>query len=326
MVAKTPKVAKKKSPLTTVLKGKIEKKTPPLPNTGNNNRFKNFLTQNYLRGLQNVYAITAPKPPGVSQENHNKKVRNFLNHKTTNIPHMLVNKSTFARNLLGRNNLRTLNHMISYNKYPYVVRIIDTKRNIPAVNKFNNRGFNNWVNRNNYVFRTWNDTYGMKTVRGPYGPIKLTNIHLYKLSPENLRKLRVIRRQNTKNTAEFERKQAAAKAANLMNWVRKFNKNELNRLVANNNNTYTLRVNSIPNPPLTKTNMIKAVAALYLINYNLNWPNARAGVNSVHEEYRKDPKRGNVANRIPNAQLVSFLMGLPYNRLRQIHNKLPYYA
>ena len=211
MVAKKPKVVKK-SPLTTVLKRIIAKKPPPLPNTGNNNRFKNFLTQNYLRGLQNVYAITAPKPPGVSQENHNKKVRNFLNHKTTNIPHMLVNKSTFARNLLGRNNLPTLNRMIS-NKYPYVGRIIETRLNVPSMYRFNNiQGFNNWVNRNNYVFRTWNDNYGMKTVRGPYGPIKLTNIHPYKLSPENLRKLRILRRQNTKNAAEFARKQAAKNA------------------------------------------------------------------------------------------------------------------
>lgn len=107
----------------------------------------------------------------------------------------------------------------------------------------------------------------------------------------------------------------------LMRWVRKFNKAELNRLVANNNNTYTLRVNSIPNPPLTRTNLIKAVAARYLLNYNLHWPNARAAVNRVHVMYGRP-----VANRIPNAQLVSFLMGLPHNRLRQIHNNLPFFA
>ena len=107
----------------------------------------------------------------------------------------------------------------------------------------------------------------------------------------------------------------------LMRWVRKFNKAELNRLVANNNNTYTLRVNSIPNPPLTRTNLIKAVAAKYLLNYNLHWPNARAAVNRVHAMYARP-----VANRIPNAQLVSFLMGLPHNRLRQIHNNLPFLA
>jgi uncharacterized protein (DUF1684 family) len=107
----------------------------------------------------------------------------------------------------------------------------------------------------------------------------------------------------------------------LMRWVRKFNKAELNRLVANNNNTYTLRVNSIPNPPLTRTNLIKAVAAKYLLNYNLHWPNARAAVNRVHALYGQP-----VANRIPNAQLVSFLMGLPHIRLREIHNNLPFIA
>lgn len=152
-------------------------------------------------------------------------------------------------------------------------------------------------------------------------------------SPKNIRALS---RVMTKATGNARIKQNAAKRVvgirlsdayrrrkdYLMRWVRKFNKAELNRLVANNNNTaYTLRVNSIPNPPLTRTNLIKAVAAKYLLNYNLHWPNVRAAVNRVHVMYGRP-----VANRIPNAQLVSFLMGLPHNRLRQIHNNLPFMA
>jgi uncharacterized protein (DUF1684 family) len=151
-------------------------------------------------------------------------------------------------------------------------------------------------------------------------------------SPKNIRALS---RVMTKETGNARIKQNAAKRVvgirlsdayrrrkdYLMRWVRKFNKAELNRLIANNNNTYTLRVNSIPNPPLTRTNLIKAVAAKYLLNYNLHWPNVRAAVNRVHVMYGRP-----VANRIPNAQLVSFLMGLPHNRLRQIHNNLPFMA
>jgi hypothetical protein len=106
----------------------------------------------------------------------------------------------------------------------------------------------------------------------------------------------------------------------LLNWVRKFNKAELTRLLANNNNTpYTRRVNSIPNPPLTRTNLIKTVSAKYLLNYNLHWSNARNAVNRIHTIYGRP-----VANRIPNAPLVSFLMGLPNNRLHQMNNNLPF--
>jgi hypothetical protein len=108
----------------------------------------------------------------------------------------------------------------------------------------------------------------------------------------------------------------------LLNWVRKFNKAELNRLIANNSNVpYTRRVNSIPNPPLTRTNLIKTVSAKYLLNHNAHWPNARNAVNRIHTLYGRP-----VANRIPNAPLVSFLMGLPNNRLHQMNNNLPFYA
>jgi len=108
----------------------------------------------------------------------------------------------------------------------------------------------------------------------------------------------------------------------LMNWARKFNKAELNRLLENNNpNIYTRRVNSIPSRPLTRTNMIKAITAKYLINSDVHLPNARNAVIRFHTLYGRP-----VTNRIPNAQLVSFLMGLPNNRLRQIHENLPFFA
>jgi hypothetical protein len=105
----------------------------------------------------------------------------------------------------------------------------------------------------------------------------------------------------------------------LLNWVRKFNKAEMNRL---DNAFYNRRINSIPTtPPFTRTNLIKAISAKYLLNYNLQWPHARNAVRRIHTLYGQP-----VANRIPNAPLVSFLMGLPNNRLRQIHTNLPFLA
>ena len=108
----------------------------------------------------------------------------------------------------------------------------------------------------------------------------------------------------------------------LLNWVRKFNRAELNRLLASDNNVhYTRRINSIPNPPLTRTNLIKTVSAKYLLNYNVHWPNARNAVNRIHTLYGRP-----VAGRIPNDPLVSFLMGLPTNLLHQLNNNLPRYT
>jgi hypothetical protein len=66
---------------------------------------------------------------------------------------------------------------------------------------------NNFTPINNYEFRKWNNYRGMVKPRGPYGvPIKLKNVSHYKLSNKNLRNLRVLRRQNTKNAENFSRK------------------------------------------------------------------------------------------------------------------------
>jgi hypothetical protein len=148
-------------------------------------------------------------------------------------------------------------------------------------------------------------------------------------SPQNIRALSRVMK-NSRTTENAAKRVVGIRLSDayrrrkqyLLNWVRKFNKAELNRLLANNNNAlYTRRVNSIPKPPLTRTNLIKAISAKYLINYNLHWPTARNAVSRFHALYGLP-----VTNRIPNAPLVSFLMGLPNNRLRQIHTNLPFLA
>jgi hypothetical protein len=105
----------------------------------------------------------------------------------------------------------------------------------------------------------------------------------------------------------------------ILNWSRKFNQTELERLP---NNAYTRRINSIPNPPHTRTNLIKTVIARYLLSYNArHWPNAAQAIQTFHNVAGH---QGNT--RIQNARLVNFVMGLPTNRLRQFNINLPFYS
>lgn len=115
----------------------------------------------------------------------------------------------------------------------------------------------------------------------------------------------------------FRRRKAA-----MLDWARKFNRAELQKLInMPTAEPYTRRVNSIPNPPHTRTNLIKAVIARYLLNKNMNWQNAVNAVQLVHNMYGRP-----VQNRIPNAQLVNFVMRLPTERLLQLNATLPFYA
>jgi hypothetical protein len=63
---------------------------------------------------------------------------------------------------------------------------------------------------NNYVIRKWNEDYGRVNVRDPiYGvPLKLKQISLNKLTANNLRGAMREKRQNVKNTQEFNRNKA----------------------------------------------------------------------------------------------------------------------
>jgi hypothetical protein len=105
----------------------------------------------------------------------------------------------------------------------------------------------------------------------------------------------------------------------ILDWARKFNRAELQRLInLPNNGPYARRINSIPNPPQTRTNFVKAVIARYLLAINVH---AVQDVNVIHRAYGRP-----IQNRIPNAQLVNFVMGLPNERLRQLNTHLPFYA
>lgn len=116
--------------------------------------------------------------------------------------------------------------------------------------------------------------------------------------------------------SELYRRRKAA----MLNWARKFNQTELERITPNS--AYTRRINSIPNPPRTRTNLIKTIIARYLLTYiERHLPNAAQAIQTFHNVAGH---RGNT--RIQNARLVNFVMGLPTNRLRQFNNNLPFYA
>lgn len=106
----------------------------------------------------------------------------------------------------------------------------------------------------------------------------------------------------------------------MMNWARKFNQTELERLL---NGQYTRRLNSIPKPPLSRTNLIKSVIALYLLNITTQQYQNNA-VHAIRRFHTAAGYQGN--NRIPNARLVDFVMGLPTERLRQMNANLPFFS
>ena len=152
----------------------------------NRNNLKNALTLMYLSGNEWVYKIKSPNG------------RHFV----------LVNKNSLAK-LLNRNNINQINRMIN-KRYTLIARGKNTRRNYAYHQNVYGLGLpwlNNFTPRNNYEFRKWNNYRGMIKPRGPYGvPIKLKNVSHYKLSNKNLRNLRVLRRQNTKNAENFARK------------------------------------------------------------------------------------------------------------------------
>jgi len=129
--------------------------------------------------------------------------------------YMLVNRIGLAK-FLNRNNYNQVNELVA-KAYSHVARAKSSMRNFthPSANflvKTNPANFNNLVPTRNYVFRKWNNNYGMVIPRTQFGPLKLTNINHYQLSNTNLRNLRALRRQNTRNAANFARQQAAKNA------------------------------------------------------------------------------------------------------------------
>jgi hypothetical protein len=164
--------------------------------SNNRNNLKNGLTLMYLSGVPNVYKIKSPNG------------QHFV----------LVNKNSLAK-LLNRNNIEQLNTMIS-GRYPLIARRRNLRKNYASGHPYrpgdplppNTNKLINFILRNNYEFRRWNNTRGMIKPRGPYGvPIKLKNVSHHRLTQNNRRNLRALHLQNKKNAEEFARKRRQRK-------------------------------------------------------------------------------------------------------------------
>jgi hypothetical protein len=131
--------------------------------------------------------------------------------------------------------------MISKNNVlKFIARNKQQKRNVPIYhfveNPFPNTYYNNFMKKNNYVLRKYNQHRGMVTVRNPTGfsqNLKLTNVNHYELSKNNQRYLRALRRQNVKNTNEFHKTQALKLSKKMVQQL--FYKNGLPNVWINSN-------------------------------------------------------------------------------------------
>jgi hypothetical protein len=108
----------------------------------------------------------------------------------------------------------------------------------------------------------------------------------------------------------------------LIEWARKYNATEMNRLLALPSNVpYTNRIQNVQNLGTSRTNYIKSIIAKYLLNHPLMWNNARNAIARLHQ---LAGHQGNA--RMTNARLVGFLMRQSNARLRQFNHNFPFYA
>lgn len=107
---------------------------------------------------------------------------------------------------------------------------------------------------------------------------------------------------------------------NYVNWASKFNRNKINN--PTNAEAYTRLINSIPQNPTNTHQLRKAIIARYLLNLlALQWQNARNSTRAFHNHYGRA-----VQNRIPNKNLVNFVLSLTPEQLAHYHAIFPFYA
>jgi len=166
------------------------------------NRLKNAITLDYLKGNKNVYRISSP------DKKH----------------HVLVNKNSLLQ-LVKSNyilNSSTLNRLVGKKFSGHTVNAVARFQNHGPGRRPHNYPWASYLSMNmygrngnyiiplsNYTFETLQGNYGIQKVRNPVGYtpyLMLKNVNKNKLTNANLRELRLMRRQNTKNTAEALKK------------------------------------------------------------------------------------------------------------------------
>ena len=129
---------------------------------------------------------------------------------------------------------------------------------------------------------------------------------------------------------------------NYVNWASKFNRNKINN--PTNAEAYTRLINSIPQNPTNTHQLRKAIIARYLLNLlALQWQNARNATRAFHNHYgrafchcKANARNATrafhnhygraVQNRIPNKNLVNFVLSLTPEQLAHYHAIFPFYA
>lgn len=158
-----------------------------------NNRLKNAITLNYLKGNENVYRISSPDRKHHVLVNKNSLFQLVQSHQ---IPTMKVLDELLTKTFAGRTNKANM----VYHGFPHNYVFYSNGQFRPS---------NRLIPIKKYVFKTLQGNYGIQNVRNPVGytpKLMLNNVNKNTLTKANLRALRSLRRQNTKNTAEALRK------------------------------------------------------------------------------------------------------------------------
>lgn len=172
----------------------------------NNNRLKNALTQNWLRGNKNVYRIWNPSHTQSVLTNRNSLYK-FIESNRVPYLQQLHRLITRVNQQLGQiNRYMELPHGTG-NRFPNA--FFKTSRNASAMTNFYRRT----RPLNNYVF-TRKGINQRDTIRNPIygGPLMLKNITANNLSVANQRNVRQKRRNETRANA--------ARVSNMMRRVR----------------------------------------------------------------------------------------------------------
>jgi hypothetical protein len=158
-----------------------------------NNRLKDVITLNYLKGNKNVYRISSP-----DRKHHVLVNKNSLFQlvQSQQIPTKKVLDELLTKSYAGRTNKVNM----VYHGFPYNYVFYSNGQYRPS---------SSLIPINKYVFKTLQGNYGIQNVRNPVGytpKLMLNNVNKNTLTASNLRKLRSLRRQNAKNTAETLKK------------------------------------------------------------------------------------------------------------------------
>ena len=157
------------------------------------NRLKDAITLNYLKGNKNVYRISSPNKKHHVLVNKNSLFQLVQSHQ---IPTKKVLDELLTKTYAGRTNKVNM----VYHGFPYNYVFYSNGQYRPS---------SSLIPIKKYVFKTLQGNYGIQNVRNPVGytpKLMLNNVNKNTLTKANLRALRSLRRQNTKNTAEALKK------------------------------------------------------------------------------------------------------------------------